>query len=93
MGMTSRGIVAVKRVSDRLAVGGLIESRDVVLLLTEMVAGDYASLREAARAWKMSAAYLSDVLNGKREPGPKILKVMGLEKRVVVRYATPKGGA
>lgn len=84
---------AVRRISDQLSVGGQIESRDVLVLLTAMVYTDYTSLREAARTWKLSAAYLSDVLNGKREPGPKILKVMGLEKRVAVRYAAPKGGA
>jgi hypothetical protein len=32
----------------------------------------------------VSAAYVSDVLLGRREPGPSILKPLGL--RVVVRY-------
>lgn len=45
------------------------------------------SMRDAARAWKVSAAYLGDVLNGKREPGPKILKRLGMVKVVTVRYA------
>lgn len=46
----------------------------------------HGSMRDAARAWKVSAAYLCDVLNGKREPGPKILKRLGMVKVVAVRY-------
>ena len=92
MPTTRRGNAAIRRISDQLAAGGEIQSRDVQILVMGMVSNDYASLREAARTWKLSAAYLSDVLNGKREPGPKILRVVGLEKRVVVRYAAPKGG-
>jgi hypothetical protein len=42
------------------------------------------SLRETARCWGISAAYLSDVMTGNRKPGPKILKHMGLECTVKV---------
>ena len=47
--------------------------------------------KRGTRTWKAlaaemqcSAAYLSDVLNGRRDPGPKILEYLGLE-RVLVR--------
>lgn len=42
------------------------------------------SLRALARTWDISAPYLSDVLLGKRNPGPKILKHLGLRCHVVV---------
>lgn len=32
-----------------------------------------------AREMDISASYISDVLNRRREPGPRILKAMGLE--------------
>jgi len=38
------------------------------------------SLRSLARKMRISAAYLSDVLTGKMEPGPKILNYLGLER-------------
>ena len=39
------------------------------------------SLREYAKTIDMSVAYLSDVLRGNREPGPRILKMLKLRKR------------
>lgn len=44
------------------------------------------SLREAARQWKVSPAYLSDCLNGRRAPGPSVLKPIGYERVVLVSY-------
>lgn len=44
------------------------------------------SLRELARTIGCSVAYLSDVTNGKRDPGPKILRYLGLKKVVSVRW-------
>ncbi len=38
------------------------------------------SLRALAREIPCSAPYLSDVLNGNRAPGPRILAYLGLEK-------------
>lgn len=38
------------------------------------------SLRELANQAKVSASYLSDLFAGKREPGPKIMKYLGLRK-------------
>ena len=34
---------------------------------------------------EFSPSYLSDVLNGRREPGEKILKALGLEREHVYR--------
>lgn len=42
------------------------------------------SLRSLAFKWEVSAAYLSDVLLGKREPGPKILSPLGLKRKRTV---------
>jgi hypothetical protein len=41
------------------------------------------SLRTYAGAIGCSAAYLSDVYNGKRDPGPLLLNLLNLERRVV----------
>jgi hypothetical protein len=40
------------------------------------------SLREQARRWGISAAYLSDVMRGRRYPGKKILVHLGLEGKI-----------
>lgn len=52
----------------------------------------YADLRKAcdlvggqtewARRAGLSAAYVSDVLNARRDPGPKMLKALGYARRV-----------
>ena len=36
-----------------------------------------------AKSLDVSPAYLSDVLAGRREPGPKLLRALGLERRTV----------
>jgi transcriptional regulator with XRE-family HTH domain len=38
------------------------------------------SQKAAAEALGVSAAYLSDVLRGKREPGPKVLRYFGVRR-------------
>jgi DNA-binding transcriptional regulator YdaS (Cro superfamily) len=44
-----------------------------------------------ARAWAdqagVSGAYVSDVLNGRREPGEAICKALGIERETVYRKA------
>lgn len=37
-------------------------------------------LRPYSRQNKVSAPYVSDVIKGKRDPGPKILQLLGLRK-------------
>lgn len=38
-----------------------------------------------AKANEISAAYVSDVLNGRKEPGEKILRALGLERIIDYR--------
>jgi len=54
----------------------------------EMIRGMPGSLRAKAKALGVSAPYLSDLLKGHRQPGPKLLAALGLE--VAYRRA-PKG--
>lgn len=44
------------------------------------------SLRQLAKTWGVSPSHLSDCANGKRAPGPLILRHFGMERRVVVSY-------
>ena len=44
------------------------------------------SMRALAREWGMSPAYLGDFLNGRRGPGPQILKPLGLVQVVTIEY-------
>ncbi len=41
--------------------------------VSRIIAGEYSSLRAAARAIGISPSYLSKVLTGKREPGRKFI--------------------
>lgn len=43
---------------------------------------DETSLRQTAERLQVSAAYLSDILLGKRKPGPKILKALRIKRTV-----------
>lgn len=45
-------------------------------------------VRALAREWGISPVYISDLLNGRRGPGPGILKNLGL-KRVQTVVFTP----
>lgn len=38
---------------------------------------------ELAKELGISAPYLSDIFKGKREPGPAVLRILGLRKQVV----------
>jgi DNA-binding transcriptional regulator YdaS (Cro superfamily) len=42
-----------------------------------------------ARDHNLSPAYVSDVINGRREPGPAILEALGIERVVVYRPKPP----
>lgn len=48
------------------------------------------SIRALAREWRISASYLCDFLNGRRGPGPQILRPLGLIQVVEVRYIRGK---
>lgn len=44
------------------------------------------SMRAAAREFGVTVSYVSDLLNGRRAPGPKILGPLGLERIKMVVY-------
>ena len=52
-----------------------------------MVVKRYGSQLKAARALGVSPAYLNDVLQRRREPGPKLLRPMGIRSRVEYEQA------
>lgn len=57
--------------------------------LLEVIATEIKVVGEqqiAARAWGISPQYLCDVLNGRREPGAKLLKALGY-RRVTIYEA------
>ncbi len=62
------------------------QMRDVVRKEMEAVGG----LRKAARKWGVSSAYLHDCLNGRRLPGPSILKPLGYERKRTTVYLKSK---
>lgn len=55
-------------------------SRDEVVDMLKKLQGK-RSIRIFARDVMISAPYLSDIFNGNREPGPKILNLLKLAKR------------
>lgn len=64
-----------------------MEASDVRALLRARIerAG---SLRKAATELSISAAYLSDIMLGRREPGRKVCDALGIEKTVIVQCVT-----
>ncbi len=65
---------------------------DVIDLVRSEVARA-GSMRELSRQWNVSCVYISDLLRGRRGPGPTILDPLGLERRVTVEYVKiPKDG-
>jgi transcriptional regulator with XRE-family HTH domain len=61
---------------------------DVVDLLRERQGKK--SLRAFAEKIGVSAAYLSDVYRGNREPGPTVLALLGIERTKTVQIAYMK---
>ena len=60
--------------------------RKAVLARLERCVDQEGSQKKAADKLKVSAAYLADILNGRREPGAKMLDALNL-KRVVLYEA------
>jgi hypothetical protein len=58
----------------------------IAILATQIEA---SSLRKTAKRHGISAAYLSDIMNGKRNPGEKILSSLGMRRvvRRTIEYA------
>lgn len=48
---------------------------------------DVGSIRQFGRIHKLTAGHVSRVIRGEKEPGPKLLKVFGLEAVVAYRLA------
>lgn len=61
--------------------------RPAVIKKIEQVVAEHGSQTAAARVLGVSTAYLSDILNGRRDPGKKVLDKLGLESSVIY---TPK---
>ncbi len=51
------------------------------------------SLRDFGRVVGVTAPYLSDLYNGNREPGPKIMRFLGLRKERTVEVEYRKARA
>lgn len=62
-------------------------TREQVLKRLRHLAGVYGSQKALAEHIGVSGAYLSDVLQGYRQPGPKILKALGIERNEAYRSA------
>ena len=63
---------------------------DHVLALLRRRCDEAGGQKVWARANGISTAYVSDVLNGRREPGDGILRPLGLEKVVTYRRKAQK---
>lgn len=61
-------------------------SESAVRALVDSLVVKAGSMRTLAAEWGMSPSYLSDFLNGRRGPGPQILKPLGLVQVVTVAY-------
>jgi hypothetical protein len=66
-----------------LLIGYVLDVLDPLQMLRDRLKSQ--SLRSVARELDCSAAYLSDVMNGKRPVGPSIVEALGLEKIVSYR--------
>lgn len=64
---------------------------EVIDLIRAKVKAD-GSMRAYARETGVAVSYVSDLLNGRRAPGPKILGPLGLVREKVVRYVPKPEG-
>lgn len=58
--------------------------------IADMVGRQQVPASAVARQLGVSPSYLSDVLSGRRAPGPKILETLGLEKITKHEYMRKK---
>jgi len=70
----------------------LILGRDFIAYVKGLVDLDYGSQKAFAEKHGLSPSYISDVLQGQREPGAKFLAAVGAE-RVVCYRLVPSSGA
>lgn len=69
------------RSSAPIFIGGAVTKQELIEHLRQLVE-EAGSQRELAKRLGVSAPFIGDVLLGKREPAPKMLKALGL-RRVV----------
>lgn len=55
-------------------------TRDMLLKRIQKYIDGHDSKTKAAAALGISAQYLHDVMQGRREPGPKLLRALGVER-------------
>lgn len=60
-------------------------TRDQLIDLIRAAVKASGSQRALARKWKVTPAYITDLLHGLRDPGPKILDALGYERVVLYR--------
>ena len=65
--------------------GDWITAAEVSALIREEAEYE-GGVRALARLWEVSAPYVSDLIHGRRAPGPAILARLGLRREVTVRY-------
>jgi hypothetical protein len=69
-----------------------LSRRDVGAIIEGVIA-TAGGVRALARKWGLSAAYISDIRLAKRDPGPVVLRFLGLKKqeqRIVTYHSTRK---
>ncbi len=57
-----------------------LTTADIIAILQQEVA-ECGSQTEAAKRLRIKLSYFNDVLHGRRDPGPQVLKALGLQKR------------
>jgi hypothetical protein len=74
-----------------MAARSWLDADDVRRLLARRIFDEAAGNRAAwAKNHGLSGAYVNDVLNGQRDPGKKILNVLGLEVVRHYRWGRPE---
>ncbi len=63
-----------------------------VLKLIRDEIGRARSASELGRRWGVSQSYMSNLMNFRKPPGPKILEALGLEKVVTIDYRPKANG-
>lgn len=63
-----------------------MDLEQLIIFIEKTIATHYGgSQKEFAKAHGISAAYVNDILNRRKEPGKKILDAVGVEKVVTYR--------
>lgn len=78
------GKKTLKEIANELAIEEGLYTKEMVIKELENLVGTCGSQQAAADFLKVTQAYVSAVLRGSQEPGPKILLALGFSK--VLRY-------